>query len=142
MSQQKIIPERSAIPQPDTWNTADLYPSDQAWQEDFVRLQGLTTRLAEYEGRLGGSAAVLYGFLTLEQEAGEPADHRAVEDNLSERIDAVKAQHVEVGVEVVLHRNRVQQEVEVPGGGFHLLGIGGHDHMIGALAAGFFSLAR
>lgn len=71
MSQQKIIPERSAIPQPDTWNTADLYPSDQAWQEDFVRLQGLTTRLAEYEGRLGGSAAVLYGFLTLEQEAGE-----------------------------------------------------------------------
>ena len=48
MSQQKIIPERSAIPQPDTWNTADLYPSDHAWQEDFVRLQGLTTRLAEY----------------------------------------------------------------------------------------------
>ena len=71
MSQQKTIPERSAIPQPDTWNTADLYPTDQAWQEDFVRLQGLTTRLAEYEGRLGGSAAVLYGFLTLEQEAGE-----------------------------------------------------------------------
>lgn len=54
MSQQKTIPERSAIPQPDTWNTADLYPTDQAWQEDFVRLQGLTTRLAEYEGRLGG----------------------------------------------------------------------------------------
>ena len=71
MSQQKTIPERSAIPQPYTWNTADLYPSDQAWQEDFVRLQDLTARLAEYEGRLGGSAAVLYDFLTLEQEAGE-----------------------------------------------------------------------
>ena len=56
MSQQKTIPERSAIPQPYTWNTADLYPSDQAWQEDFVRLQDLTARLAEYEGRLGGSA--------------------------------------------------------------------------------------
>ena len=27
MSQQKTIPERSAIPQPDTWNTADLYPT-------------------------------------------------------------------------------------------------------------------
>ena len=71
MSQQKTIPERSAIPQPYTWNTADLYPSDQAWQDDFVRLQDLTARLAEYEGRLGGSAAVLYDFLTLEQEAGE-----------------------------------------------------------------------
>ncbi len=38
------------------------------------------------------------------------------------------------------HRNGVQQEVEVPGSGFHLLGIGGHDHMVGALATGFFSL--
>lgn len=37
MSQQKTIPERSAIPQPYTWNTADLYPSDQAWQEDLDR---------------------------------------------------------------------------------------------------------
>ena len=71
MSQQKTIPERSAIPQPYTWNTADLYPTDQAWQEDLTRLQGLTHQLAEYEGRLCGSAAVLYDFLTLEQEAGE-----------------------------------------------------------------------
>lgn len=77
MSQQKTIPERSAIPQPYTWNTADLYPSDQAWQEDFVRLQDLTARLAEYEGRLGGSAAVLYDFLTLGaggRRASGPAD--------------------------------------------------------------------
>lgn len=61
MSQQKIIPERSAIPSPIPEHRRPV-SSDQAWQEDFVRLQGLTTRLAEYEGRLGGSAAVLYGF--------------------------------------------------------------------------------
>ncbi len=38
MSKQKSIPQRDAIPQEYTWNTADLYPNDQAWQEDFSRL--------------------------------------------------------------------------------------------------------
>lgn len=71
MSEPKKIPERGEIPQEFTWNTADLYPTDQAWQEDFVRLQGLTGKLAGYEGRLGESGAVLYEFVTLEQEAGE-----------------------------------------------------------------------
>ena len=37
--------------------------------------------------------------------------------------------------------NGVQQEIKMPGGGFHLLGIGGHDHMVGALATAFLGLA-
>ncbi|CAI8970677.1 hypothetical protein EMIT0P294_50214 [Pseudomonas sp. IT-P294] len=63
-------------------------------------------------------------------------------DQSHQNVHAVETQGIEVGVEVVLHRNGVQQEVEVPGSGFHLFGIGGHDHMVGALATTFFSLAR
>ena len=71
MSQPKSIPERSAIAPEFTWNTADLYPTDQAWQEDFSRLQAMIPRLAAYAGRLGEEAGTLYEYVTLEQEAGE-----------------------------------------------------------------------
>ena len=71
MSQPKAIPERSQISPEYTWNTADLYPTDQAWQEDFSRLQDMIPRLAAYAGRLGERADTLYAFVTLEQEAGE-----------------------------------------------------------------------
>ena len=56
MSKPNVIPERSQIAPEFTWNTADLYPSDQAWQEDFSRLQAMVPELAAYAGRLGESA--------------------------------------------------------------------------------------
>ena len=71
MSQAKAIPERSQIAPEFTWNTADLYPTDQAWQEDFSRLQAMVPKLAACAGRLGESADALYAYVTLEQEAGE-----------------------------------------------------------------------
>ena len=71
MSQAKAIPERSQIAPEYTWNTADLYPTDQAWQEDFSRLQAMVPKLAACAGRLGESADALYAYVTLEQEAGE-----------------------------------------------------------------------
>ena len=71
MSQPKSIPERSQIAPEFTWNTADLYPTDQAWQEDFARLQAMAPQLASYAGRLAESADTLYQYVTLEQEAGE-----------------------------------------------------------------------
>ena len=71
MSKPNVIPERSQIAPEFTWNTADLYPSDQAWQEDFSRLQAMVPELAAYAGRLGESADTLYAYVTLEQEAGE-----------------------------------------------------------------------
>ncbi len=71
MSQPKKIPERSQIPPEFTWNTADLYPTDQAWQKDVARLQSMVPQLAAYAGRLSESADILYQYVTLEQEAGE-----------------------------------------------------------------------
>lgn len=71
MSKQKSIPQRDAIPQEYTWNTADLYPTDEAWKEEFQTLKSLTQKLEGYAGRLGESAQTLYDFVTLEQQAGE-----------------------------------------------------------------------
>ena len=67
MSQPKAIPERAQIAPEFTWNTADLYPTDQAWQEDFARLQAMVPQLASYAGRLSERADTLYQYVTLEQ---------------------------------------------------------------------------
>ena len=32
MADHKSIPQRSQIPVEHTWNTADIYPSDEAWE--------------------------------------------------------------------------------------------------------------
>lgn len=71
MSEAKKIPERSEIPEHETWNLTDLYPSDEAWQADFEAAQTLTKQLPGYAGRLGESAKTLLEYMELQQEVGE-----------------------------------------------------------------------
>ena len=89
------IPERDQIPVGYTWNTADLYPTDEAWQADADTLRGQIGQLAGYAGRLGESAGTLYDYVTLEQDAGERlsklleyAQRKSDEDT---RVDAYQA---------------------------------------------------
>lgn len=67
----KKIPERSEIPVQYTWNTDDLFVSDEAWQEAFDAVQNKIPRLASYAGRLSESAAVLYEYIKLDEELSE-----------------------------------------------------------------------
>ena len=45
MADVKKIPERSQIPVEDTWNLADLYPSDQACEQDMEATRALARKL-------------------------------------------------------------------------------------------------
>ncbi len=67
----KKIPERSEIPVQYTWNTDDLFVSDEAWQAAFDAVQAKIPQLAAYAGRLGESAATLYEFLQLDQQISD-----------------------------------------------------------------------
>ena len=67
----KKIPERSEIPVQYTWNTDDLFVSDEAWQAAFEAVQAKIPQLAAYAGRLSESAATLYEFLKLDQEISD-----------------------------------------------------------------------
>ena len=68
MADTKKIPERREIPVEYTWNTADIYPTPEAWEKDFEKAQELTKTLAGYAGRLGESAETLYEYLTLSED--------------------------------------------------------------------------
>lgn len=71
MSESKKIPERRDIPEQETWNLADLYPSDADWQKDFEATQSLAKGLPGFAGRLGESGKALLEYMELEQEVGE-----------------------------------------------------------------------
>lgn len=64
----KKIPQRSELPREHTWNTADLFPSDEAWQKEYDEIKSLAAQLPGYAGRLGESAQTLYRFVELEME--------------------------------------------------------------------------
>ena len=65
MAEAKKIPQRSEVPVEYTWNTADIYPTDEAWEAEFEEVQAAIPVLAGYAGRLGESAQTLYDYLTL-----------------------------------------------------------------------------
>ena len=62
------IPERNEIPAEYTWDLTDIFESDEAWLSEYEALMHVPEKLAEYEGRLGGSAEALLEFLQLEDD--------------------------------------------------------------------------
>ena len=71
MSQQ--IRKRAEIPTEDTWNLADLYPSDEAWEQDLEVLKEEGRGLAAYKDRLN-RAESLHAYLSAMEQADERAD--------------------------------------------------------------------
>ena len=63
------IPKREEIPEEYTWNLADMYAGDAAWNAEYEALKALPERIAAYAGRLGESAQTLLEFFRLEDEA-------------------------------------------------------------------------
>ena len=45
MENEHRIPKRSEVPVEDTWAIEDLYPTDDAWEEDLLRLQAAQSAL-------------------------------------------------------------------------------------------------
>ncbi len=70
MSETKKIPARSEIAVEDTWATEDLYPTDEAWEEELATLEEAKTFCASYAGRLAESAQTLYEYYRYVEELG------------------------------------------------------------------------
>ena len=51
MEQAKKIPQRSEIAPEDKWAIEDLYPTDEAWEEDLAALEGEREKLSAFAGR-------------------------------------------------------------------------------------------
>ncbi len=59
------IQSRDSIDNKYKWNLADIYPSDEAWDEDFQKAQRLVENAKDYVGRLKVSPKTLFECLEL-----------------------------------------------------------------------------
>jgi len=62
------IPKRSEVQKEYTWATEDIFPSDQAWTEEYEQLKALPQEIAAFKGTLGRSAADLLAFFKKDDE--------------------------------------------------------------------------
>ena len=63
MEEIKKIPSREEIPLKDRWATEDMYPTDQAWEQELETLQEDQKALAAFAGSLGDSGKKLFAYL-------------------------------------------------------------------------------
>lgn len=60
--------KRSDVPQEFTWDLTHIFPSDQAWYDEYNALKTMPAEIAAYQGRLGESAGTLLAFFQLQDE--------------------------------------------------------------------------
>ena len=63
MAETTKIRKRSEIPMEDTWALEDLYPSDEAWEQELATLAQNQKELTGFAGKLGDCAQNLYAYL-------------------------------------------------------------------------------
>lgn len=64
----KAIPTRDVIEDNYKWNLRDLYKSDDDWEADLKKAQGLIEKAQEFAGKLASSADLLYHCLETRSE--------------------------------------------------------------------------
>ena len=62
------IPQRSEVAEELTWDLRDIFPTDEAWRQEYEALQGYGEKLTAFQGKLGRSAEDLLGFFRLNDE--------------------------------------------------------------------------
>src|SRR5437762_12149797 len=57
------LPKRTEIEEKYTWNLANIYPDETAWEADYRRLEDALPRLESFKGHLGDSPQKLLDWL-------------------------------------------------------------------------------
>ena len=66
----KKIWKREEIPVEHTWALEDLYPNDEAWEQELATLEADKAAFASFAGRLGESAETMLEYFTLVEQVG------------------------------------------------------------------------
>ncbi len=62
------IPQRQDIPQEYKWRLEDLYPTDDAWEDDYQKAMDAAEKMAAYKGKLCTSAEKLLEYMRYDDE--------------------------------------------------------------------------
>ena len=73
MEDFNVIRKRSDIPVEDTWALEDVYPTDEAWEQELATLEVDKDVLTGYAGRLSESGQTLFDYLTKMEQTNQKA---------------------------------------------------------------------
>lgn len=62
------LPKREEIAVDDTWRLEDIFPTDEAWEQEYKEVEALVPHASEYQGTLGNSAESLSKVLQFQDE--------------------------------------------------------------------------
>ena len=65
-----IVPLRKEVAHEHTWNVESVFPSDDAWEVEFKRVNEQLPSLVRFRGRLGESAAMLADWFEVTEQLG------------------------------------------------------------------------
>lgn len=90
------VPARQDVPLAERWDIESVYPTIEAWSEDFQRVEARLPELKQLQGTLAESPAALLAGLRLVDEIGEAIEHLAVYAFLRRSEDATNARVAEI----------------------------------------------
>lgn len=70
----KRVPARSELPEETKWRLEDIYPTDEAWEEEFQRLKEAIGQAGRFQGKVGESAGTLLETLKMQEEIWKMLD--------------------------------------------------------------------
>lgn len=62
------IPQRQEVPAEHKWSIEDLYPTDEAWEQDFAAAKKMPEQIASYKGLLSTDSAKLLEYLKADDD--------------------------------------------------------------------------
>lgn len=67
----KELPNREDVPEHLTWDLTTIFPTDEAWEDEFKKLQTDIPKIKQYQHTLGDNAEQLLSVLQLQDELSE-----------------------------------------------------------------------
>jgi oligoendopeptidase F len=107
----KAIPQRSDIDAKYKWKLEDIYPTDQLWEGDFSKVEGLLPEMLEFKGRLSESGKRLLECLQLQDSLWNIMDRLYVYAGLRFDEDTRASTYQEMFNRAASLRTRVNQAV-------------------------------
>ena len=110
-AQVQQAPTRDEIDDQYKWNLADLYPTDDAWEEAYKSIQTVFPRFDAYHGKLGGSAEAMTECLELSDSVSSMVHRLWVYSGLKSDEDNRKEEYQEMLSRLYSLRSRFSQAV-------------------------------
>ena len=89
----KKLLTRDEVPEHLTWDLSTIFPSDEAWEEEFKAIEALQAKANEYRGKVTESAEMLYEALQASDELNERLSKLYVYSHLKHDQDTTNAKY-------------------------------------------------